>query len=273
MVVSGGALGIDAAAHEGALTCGGRTIAVLPCGLGRPSPARHLPLYQRIAGSRGLLLSAFADQTAATRASFHQRNSLIAHLVDALITVCADTRSGSLHCTARARRAGAPIFAVPWSPGTANSEGSNDILAKWGRALWSEAGAEALVQGIVAGTLTTSVDSPELPRSARPKRPRQRPVSGAERADTIDVERRGRQTCAPLDPPRRRAFEPPPGSDSGLVTALDAVLTADEAVGITLEEAARLLDEPRGDVAAALLALGMSGQVRRGVGGRYRRCP
>jgi predicted Rossmann fold nucleotide-binding protein DprA/Smf involved in DNA uptake len=265
-------MGVDAAAHVGALDWGGRTIAVLPGGLDRPSPARHGPLYETIAGSGGLLLSRFSDDAQASRASFHQRNQVIASLVDALITVCADTRSGSLHCSRRAWQAGVPIFAVPWSAGTANSEGSNGMLAGPCRAIWHRAGAHDLVAGLIVGHLTPALDSTQLPHLAWPGRRARSPAKGRAETATIDAERLGRQTCAPLDPPRWRAFEPPQGSDRGLVMALDAALSANEAVGITLEEAARLSGRPRGNVAAALLALGMSGQVRRGIGGRYRRC-
>ncbi len=271
VVVSGGAIGVGAAAHQGAMDCGGATVAVLPGGLARPSPVRHDQLFADIAERRGMLLSPFADLEPASRASFHARNQLIAHLIDALITVCADPRSGSLHCANRALRAGVPVFAVPWSPGTANSEGSNGLLAGHASAIWHRDGVAALIETLSKGTGADGGAGASVTRSSRRQRPSAASTSGGGDGATIDAGRRGRQICAPLEPPRGRAFEPPPGAEPGLVTALDALLAADEALGITLEEAAGALTRPRGEVAAALLALGMSGQIRKGIGGRYRR--
>src|SRR5262249_26427301 len=98
VIVSGGAIGIDAAAHEGA---GGRTVAVLATGLDRPYPARHAGLFAAIVAAGGALASPFPDGTDVRRWQFLRRNEVIAEMAEATIVVEARARSGALH-TARA---------------------------------------------------------------------------------------------------------------------------------------------------------------------------
>ena len=271
VVVSGGAMGIDASAHEAALRCGGTTIAVLPGGLARPSPSRHAGLYRRIVDQGGLLLSPFADQVSATIPSFHRRNAVIGHLVDALVVVCADGRSGSLHCGRRAQTLGVPLYAVPWAPGTPNSDGSNAILAAAGLAVWRRVDVQSMVAAAMAEPVSVTEEGRQLPLLKGAKAGRGAPSRSRETTTAIDAKRRGRQICATLGGPDGSKLEPPPDSDPGLVAAIGALFDDALASGLSLEEAAQALDRGRGEVAALLLALGMTGQVRKTAGGRYRR--
>ncbi|MDQ3370837.1 MAG: DNA-protecting protein DprA, partial [Myxococcota bacterium] len=95
-VVSGGALGIDGAAHRGALAGGGTTTVVLGTGVDVPYPRRHAPLFAQVVAHRGGLLSMLPDGTEPRPHTFPQRNGLIAALADAVVVVEADVRSGSL---------------------------------------------------------------------------------------------------------------------------------------------------------------------------------
>ena len=112
-VCSGLALGIDAAAHRGALE-GGVTVAVLASGVDRPSPYRHQSLAWRIA-ERGCLLSELPDATAPSRAGFPRRNRIISGLCAATIIVEAALPSGSLHTAAAALEQGRDVYVLPWS--------------------------------------------------------------------------------------------------------------------------------------------------------------
>ncbi|MFL5305464.1 MAG: DNA-processing protein DprA [Polyangia bacterium] len=116
-VVSGGALGIDGAAHAGALDAGGRTFAVLGCGVDVVYPDRHVALFQRIARSGGLL-SDFPPGTEAHRRHFPSRNRLVAGLARAVLVVEARQMSGALITARLATQLARPLFAVPGSPGT-----------------------------------------------------------------------------------------------------------------------------------------------------------
>jgi DNA processing protein len=114
-VVSGLARGIDGAAHEGALSEGGRTGAVLGTPLDTVYPPEHHELHERLAASLGLM-SELPPGAHATRATFATRNRMIAALAHAVVLVQGDARSGAL-LTARAAAAiGRPVGAVPWAP-------------------------------------------------------------------------------------------------------------------------------------------------------------
>ena len=95
-VVSGGALGVDGAAHRGALAGGGATTVVLGSGVDVAYPRRHAPLFAEVVDKGGALVSMFPLGTPPRAANFLRRNPLIAALADAEIVVEADVRSGSL---------------------------------------------------------------------------------------------------------------------------------------------------------------------------------
>ena len=116
-IVSGGAFGIDAAAHEGALAAGGSTIAVLGCGTDVVYPDRHADLFARI-GKAGALLSEYAPGTKPRPGQFPARNRIIAALASAVIVVEAAARSGALITASWVKKLTKPVFAVPGSAGT-----------------------------------------------------------------------------------------------------------------------------------------------------------
>jgi DNA processing protein len=116
VVVSGGALGIDGAAHEGALAAGGVTVAVLGTGVDICYPVRHTHLFERICHT-GALLSPLPPGTGALAWHFPFRNPVIAALGDAVVIVEAGAASGSLGTALAASRLGRPLWARPGSPG------------------------------------------------------------------------------------------------------------------------------------------------------------
>ncbi len=133
LVVSGGAEGIDRAAHEGSLACErGRTLAVLPTPLDQPYPFAHAPLFERIA-TRGACLTELAPGSATHKSHFLERNRIIAALSRALVVVQAPARSGALSTAAHARALGRPVLSVPWSPREPMGVGTNELLAKGAR--------------------------------------------------------------------------------------------------------------------------------------------
>lgn len=116
-IVSGGALGVDGAAHRGALAGRGTTTVVLGSGVDVLYPVRHAPLFCEIVARGGTLASMFPEGTQPRRALFPQRNKLIAALADVVIVVEADVRSGSLSTAAAGRRFGRVVAAWPGSRG------------------------------------------------------------------------------------------------------------------------------------------------------------
>lgn len=113
-VVSGLALGIDAAAHRGALSRGGPTVAVIATGIEQVYPRRHGKLAEEVVAS-GCLLTEFRPGTSPLRAHFPRRNRLISGLSLATVVVEAALPSGSLLTAGTALEQGREVFAAPWS--------------------------------------------------------------------------------------------------------------------------------------------------------------
>lgn len=127
VVVSGLALGVDGAAHEGALAGASPTVAVVGTGLDRVYPARHRPLARRIA-ERGALVSEFAPGTPALPENFPQRNRIIAGMTLGTLVIEAALRSGSLITARLAVEAGREVYAVPGSIHAPQSQGCHALI-------------------------------------------------------------------------------------------------------------------------------------------------
>lgn len=130
-VVSGLALGIDGAAHEGALEGAApgqlATIAVVGTGLDSVYPRRHAPLAQRIVRN-GLIVSEYPLGTAPLSANFPRRNRIISGLSQGTLVVEAAIRSGSLITARMALEQGKDVFAIPGSIHSPNSRGCHELL-------------------------------------------------------------------------------------------------------------------------------------------------
>lgn len=118
VVVSGGAFGVDAAAHRGALAAHGKTIAVLGTGVDVVYPDRHAALFEEIAASGGALVSMFPAGTPPRPGNFVARNAVISGLCQAVVVIEAELRSGSLTTARWAKSQGRVVCAQPGSPGT-----------------------------------------------------------------------------------------------------------------------------------------------------------
>jgi DNA processing protein len=129
VVVSGGAYGIDAAAHRGALSADGATVLVSAGGLDRPYPAGHDLLYARTA-EVGVLVSERPPGSAPHRQRFLSRNRLIAAFGSATLVVEAARRSGALNSARYARDLGRPVLAVPGPITSAMSGGCHALIQR-----------------------------------------------------------------------------------------------------------------------------------------------
>ncbi len=130
-VVSGGAYGVDAAAHRGALATQGITIAVLACGVDYPYPAGHAELFATIA-AHGLIVSEWPPGRHPARVRFLVRNRAIAALTCGTVIVEAGERSGALNTARHAAELGKPLMAVPGPVTSAQSAGCHRIIMEWG---------------------------------------------------------------------------------------------------------------------------------------------
>lgn len=166
-VTSGLALGIDGAAHEGALEGAGSTVAVVGTGLDIVYPLRHRALASRVA-ERGLLVSEFAIGTPALAENFPVRNRLIAGLARGTLVVEAAVRSGSLITARLALEAGRDVFAIPGSIHAPQSRGCHALLKQGARLV--ESGADIIEElgplTAVGVHMAVSAPSAAAPRPA-----------------------------------------------------------------------------------------------------------
>jgi DNA processing protein len=154
-VVSGGALGIDGAAHRGALAGGGTTTVVLGTGCDVLYPERHAPLIETALARGGAIASMLEDGTQPRRGTFLSRNRLIAALADGVIVVEADIRSGSLATARAAQRMKRVIAAWP------GSRGCDSLLGQGAAIVESIHDAELVALGTPRMPMAVIDDSPD----------------------------------------------------------------------------------------------------------------
>jgi DNA processing protein len=160
-VVSGGAFGIDGAAHRTALACDGVTLAVLAGGIDVPYPSAHSALLHRVA-SNGLLISEYPPGVRPARYRFLTRNRLVAALSGATVVVEAGLRSGAANTAAWARSLGRGVCAVPGPVTSAASAGCHELLRREDTVLVTRAQEIVEVMGRM-GELADEIEHPGTP--------------------------------------------------------------------------------------------------------------
>lgn len=160
-VVSGGAFGIDGAAHRVALACEGATAAVLAGGIDVPYPSAHSALLHRVA-TNGLLLTEYPPGQRPARYRFLTRNRLVAALSGATVVVEAGLRSGAANTAGWARALGRTVCAVPGPITSAASAGCHELLRREDTVLVTRAQEIVEVMGRI-GELADELEHPATP--------------------------------------------------------------------------------------------------------------
>ena len=127
------ALGIDAAAHTGALDGGGRTVAVLGSALDKPYPQENEPLMRRILESGGSVVSEYAPGMPPSRYSFLQRNRIIAGMCLGTLVTEGPRRSGALNTATRTLESGREVFALPGNVDSPGAQLPNMLISEGAR--------------------------------------------------------------------------------------------------------------------------------------------
>ena len=179
-IVSGGAYGIDAAAHRGALATGALTVAVLACGVDYPYPAGHADLFADIA-AHGLVISEWPPGRQPARLRFLVRNRTIAALTRGTVIVEAGERSGALNTARHAAQLGRPLMAVPGPVTSAQSAGCHRIIREW-------AATCVTCADDVIEMLSPLGASQMLPAGAAPSAPKPAAAGAAPSRDELDTD-------------------------------------------------------------------------------------
>lgn len=249
-IVSGLALGADAAAHEGCLRANGYTIAVLGCGVDVVYPPEHIELYERIAAN-GAVISEAPPGAPPTRTCFPIRNRIISGLSLGVVVVEASEKSGALITADHALEQNREVFAVPGSVNSAQSKGSHRLLRD---------GAK----------LVESVDDilEDLPVTSVPRKRSIRPLDGPQWNDlaTNDI---APQSAPPIPVAKPAPRPKSPAQTPSLPPEEAAVLhllssTAKPVEGLIVEA-----NLSPAQVNAALLMLELKGFVQRRPGNLY----
>lgn len=165
-VVSGLALGIDAAAHAAALDTPAGTIAVVGTGLDTVYPRRHLALARHIA-EKGLLVSEYSLGTPPLPARFPQRNRIIAGLTLGTLVVEATLQSGSLITARLAVEAGRDVFAIPGSIHTVQSRGCHALIKQGAKLVETAQDVlDELQPGRASPAIAAAINAKPAPESA-----------------------------------------------------------------------------------------------------------
>ncbi len=127
IVISGGALGIDSAAHNGALTAGGKTLCVLGCGINYNYLSANAKLRYEIS-RHGALISEYPPDTPASKYSFPKRNRIISALSQGILVVEAGKKSGALLTAEAAQSQNKDIFAIPGDVSNIYAVGTNNLI-------------------------------------------------------------------------------------------------------------------------------------------------
>jgi len=161
-LLSGGALGVDAAAHWAALQAGGPTAAVLAGGVDVPTPPRNRPLFREMLCGDGLLLAEQPPGSTPLAKAFPRRNELIAAMARAVVVVQARLGSGTMLTARQALRLGRPLLVVPggWRDGLRS--GCTTLLQQGGLPFTSPQELEHLLQGLGLGAAATGEATPAV---------------------------------------------------------------------------------------------------------------
>lgn len=250
-VVSGLALGVDAAAHRGALGESGGTVAVIGTGADLVYPSAHRALAAQIA-ERGAIVSEWPLGTPARSANFPQRNRVIAALVEGVVVVEAAMRSGSLITARLANEMGCDVFALPGSIHAPLTRGCHGLIKQGAQLVETP---EEVLESL--GSLAPAPRPKSAARSSSSTSPRP-PAQASFAMPAAPVESRPQETA-------ESAAEPPASLGPDGLRLLDALGHAPA----TLEILAQRTDMAEAALQAALLQLELAGCLNALPGGWF----
>jgi DNA processing protein len=247
-VVSGGAFGVDASAHRGALGADGVTVAVLACGVDVPYPVGHTELFEAVA-AQGVIVSEWPPGRTVSRLRFLVRNRVIAALATGTLVVEAGERSGAINTARHARDLGRRLMAVPGPVTSDQSAGCHHIIRDWQGTLVTTA-AEVLEHLSPVGATLELTNAPVIG-----------PVGHVGPADPADPA--GRTGPARPRPARGRRVRPPLDLDAMDLETTQVLDAMPGRGGMAATRIAQRAGLPPAAVVRCLAALAASGYIER----------
>ena len=253
-VVSGMAAGIDTAAHRGAMTAGGRTIAVLGNGVDVVYPQQNADLMDQIT-RQGAVVSQFPMGTKPSPGQFPYRNRIISGMSQGTLIVEAPLTSGALITARQAAEQGREVFAVPGQVGITNSQGPHALIREGAKLV--ETVEDILVELELPAEISVSIGAPAA--TAEQETPARRPMP----ANTVPMRRESAPAPAPAKPPT----PPPPKVEAS--PSEKAVLSALSPEGSYIDQIAQTCRLSISEALSALTLLELKGLVRQFSGKRF----
>jgi len=258
-VVSGGALGIDSAAHWGALHAGGATVAVLGCGLLSDYLPENRSLREKIAASGGAVVSEYPGDTAPLGRNFPVRNRLISGMAVGTVVIEAGERSGSLITAACAAEQGRDVFAVPGDAFGSTYTGGNKLIREGAKPVFSAMDILEEYELVYPGLLNMRGAQRDLERAAMD--PAQVVVKPEARSQKPEA--RNKRQEPPASPAHPAAEAP---SLAPLEQRIYALLKGG---ALHIDGIVKAAGVPFGQLCAALTNLEIQGLVAQGPGRMY----
>lgn len=262
VIVSGLALGIDAAAHRGATKL---TIAVLGSGIAQPTPLRHSALAEQIVTDGGVLVSEYAPERSARAYQFPERNRLVSGLALGVVVVEAGRRSGSLITARLALEQGRELMAVPGPVGFPNSVGCHRLLRE-GATLVEAAGD---IVDVFADQVDLSSAARNAVDAASPSYFAETHFQGPHSQGPHSPKTRSPETHSPEKQPAQTEFAQIEFAQTDVDLAQQLYLACD-AVPQSLDSLIGAVQAEPSRIAYLLTLLELRGLVRRAANGYYR---
>lgn len=264
-VWSGGALGVDSAAHEGALEGGGLTVAVMGGGLSFLYPRENIPLFDRIVAAGGAIAARVADDVNPLPARFLQRNVVIAAATRVTVLIEAGVKSGARSTAAAARRLGRPLLVAPGACWDKRGAGCALELANGARAITGAADVLKAL-GVTPKTAPRSMLARAGNAGVRERSKARPPSSGSVE---VHVHLDASKSDASID--QTLSSDHKVGLSAWARAPERAVLDALSAEPTHLDEVCDKAALPLQEVAGVLLTLTLEAVVVEGPAGFYRR--
>lgn len=270
VIVSGGALGVDSAAHTGALEAGCKTVCYMGCGFGTRYLMQNSPLRKQIA-QNGALVSEYPPGCPAGKSTFPIRNRLISGNSLGVLVMEAGVKSGSLITAQRALDQGRDVFAVPGSIVATSFDGANKLIRDGAKPVFSP--QDILYEYDVRFPGMLDMSGADMPLSVLVREKGKQAYRDVPELPRRPAQRRGQQEKKHAEPARAASNSQPFGAvamPAGLTAQQAAIFSAVQERALCADEIGTATGLPAGELMRILTEMELYGYLEQQPGKRYR---